>query len=213
MADAGTHAALMDATYRHQRLIYDATRRYFLLGRDHLIADLAPDPGARILEVACGTGRNLARISRRYPDARLFGLDISREMLRSADAKLGSRAELRQGDACTFDPDGLFGVAGFDRIVLSYGISMIPDWHGAMAHAARCLAPGGSLHVVDFGQQDGLPRWFAGALVSWLARFHVERRPDLEDVAKDVARGIGGRALYESLYRDYARYAVIARPA
>ena len=39
MADTH-HAALMDRTYRHQRLIYDATRAWFLLGRDHLIAHL-----------------------------------------------------------------------------------------------------------------------------------------------------------------------------
>lgn len=43
MTDA-THAALMDATYRHQRRIYDVTRRHFLLGRDRLIAELDPPP-------------------------------------------------------------------------------------------------------------------------------------------------------------------------
>lgn len=53
--NAPIHAALMDRTYRHQRRIYDATRAYFLLGRDHLIAQLAPPEGGRVLEIACGT--------------------------------------------------------------------------------------------------------------------------------------------------------------
>ena len=64
-----------------------------------------------MLELACGTGRNLDHIGRRHPGARLFGMDISAEMLRSADAKLGTRATLAQGDACAFDGAALFGTA------------------------------------------------------------------------------------------------------
>ena len=119
MADM-THARLMDDTYRYQRLIYDATRAWFLLGRDHLIAHLDARPGARVLEIACGTGRNLDHVARRYPGAQLYGLDISGEMLRSARAKLGARAHLALADACAFNPGALFGVAQFDRIILSY---------------------------------------------------------------------------------------------
>ena len=49
---------------RRQRHIYDGTRRYYLLGRDRLIADLAPAPGASVLEIGCGTGRNLVLAAR-----------------------------------------------------------------------------------------------------------------------------------------------------
>ena len=35
------HKGLMDGVYRYQRHIYDLTRKYYLLGRDGLIADLA----------------------------------------------------------------------------------------------------------------------------------------------------------------------------
>lgn len=144
MDGSQSHAALMDATYRHQRLIYDLTRRYYLLGRDRLISELAAPAGGSVLEIACGTGRNLHLIARRYPGCNLYGMDISEEMLRSARATLGNRARLAQGDACRFDPTALFGVAKFDRVVLSYSLSMIPDWNGALAQAARLVAPGGS---------------------------------------------------------------------
>jgi S-adenosylmethionine-diacylgycerolhomoserine-N-methlytransferase len=182
-----SHAALMDEVYRGQRHIYDFTRKYYLFGRDTLIAGLAATPGMRVLEVACGTGRNLAKVAKAWPGVRLFGLDISSEMLKSARAALGEEARLGEGDACAFDPQGLLGEPAFERIVLSYSLSMIPDWQGALAHAAGQLAPGGELHVVDFGDLTGLPRPLAAALRAWLARFHVEPRDAMPEVAARVA--------------------------
>jgi S-adenosylmethionine-diacylgycerolhomoserine-N-methlytransferase len=75
---------LMNRIYRRQRHIYDATRKWFLLGRDRLIDDLRPGPGAAVLEIGCGTGRNLIVAARRYPDAQFFGIDVSTHMLTSA---------------------------------------------------------------------------------------------------------------------------------
>ena len=212
MADTDAHAELMDSTYRYQRLFYDVTRRYYLLGRDLLIGDLAPPEGGRVLEIACGTGRNLARIGRTYPGLALFGLDISQEMLRSARAKLGATATLVQADACDFDADALFGPGGFDRVVLSYSLSMIPDWERALRTAAAQVRPGGSLHVVDFGDQTGLPHWFRRLLRSWLARFHVAPRVDLPARMQAVADELGMKLRFRHLYRDYARYGVLTRP-
>lgn len=211
MADTATHAALMDSTYRYQRLFYDVTRRYYLLGRDHLVADLDPPPGGRVLEIACGTGRNLARIGAAYPGCQLFGLDISAEMLRTAQAKLGSRARLVQADACAFDGPALFGGCGFDRVVLSYSLSMIPDWTRALQMAVAQLRPGGSLHVVDFGDQTRLPGWFRRLLHGWLARFHVTPRTDLRAQMQELATAHGLQLRFDRLYRDYARYGVLRR--
>ncbi len=213
-----SHSRLMDAVYRRQRHIYDLTRKYYLLGRDRLIADLDVPDGGTILEVACGTGRNLVLAARTYPDARLYGFDISAEMLKSADAALARKSlspqvALAQGDAADFDPAQLFGVKRFDRIFISYSVSMIPVWRQAIAHAATQLAPGGQLHVVDFGQQQRLPGWFRSALHGWLDKFHVAPRADLEAEMHAAAERIGGRLRFESLYRDYAHYGVIETPA
>ncbi len=192
MAASG-HAALMDEVYRGQRHIYDFTRKYYLFGRDTLIAGLHARPGMRVLEVACGTGRNLAKIGKAWPGVRLFGLDISEEMLKSARAALGNEARLGQGDACAFDPADLLGEPAFDRIVLSYSLSMIPDWQGALDHAAAQLAPGGSLHVVDFGDLQGLPGPLQSLLRGWLAKFHVEPRATLPEAAARIAAARGLR--------------------
>jgi S-adenosylmethionine-diacylgycerolhomoserine-N-methlytransferase len=58
-------AELMNRTYRHQRHIYDVTRKYYLFGRDRLIARLDPPAGGRVLEIGCGTARNLIAAARR----------------------------------------------------------------------------------------------------------------------------------------------------
>ena len=193
MASAPTHAALMDEVYRGQRHIYDLTRKYYLFGRDTLIAGLDARPGMRVLEVACGTGRNLAKVAKAWPGAWLYGLDISSEMLKSARAALGEEARLGEGDACAFEPQALLGETAFERIVLSYSLSMIPDWEGALDHAAGLLAPGGALHIVDFGDLTGLPRPLAAALRAWLAQFHVEPRAAMPDVAARIAAARGLR--------------------
>lgn len=206
-----SHAELMDETYRYQRLIYDLTRRFFLLGRDHLIHRLNPGKGARVLEIACGTGRNLALISKRYPDCALYGLDISDQMLRTAHDKLGGRAHLVNADACNFEARQIFGTAQFDRIILSYSVSMIPDWQAALATAARHLSPGGQLHVVDFGDQAGLPRWFRNLLRRWLAKFHVAPRADLAAVLAEIAADQGCIVTYQTRLRGYAQHGVLTK--
>lgn len=87
------HASLMDRMYRHQRHIYDITRKYYLLGRDRTISGLDVPKGGTLLEVGCGTGRNLLLASRKFPEARLFGLDISAEMLLTASENFTGKTE------------------------------------------------------------------------------------------------------------------------
>lgn len=210
-AGSADHARAMDAQYALQRHIYDLTRKYYLLGRDRLIRNLAVPPGGSVLEVGVGTGRNLALAMHAYPQARLFGLDISAEMLKSAEKTLGSRAMLARADATSFDPQWLFGEAGFDRVYVSYSLSMIPEWEAALAQALSAVNPGGSLHIVDFGQQERLPRWFRAMLRGWLAKFHVTPRDILFDVAARAAAEIGADIQRRSLYRGYAWDVVIRR--
>lgn len=209
MATAGDHAGHMDAIYRSQRHIYDLTRKYYLLGRDRLIADLSPPPGGSVIEIGCGTGRNLIAAARRFPQARYCGIDISEAMLTTARANvaragLSDRITLAQGDATGFDAAALFGIARFDRVFQSYTLSMIPDWQGALREGAGKLAPGGRLDVVDFGQQERLPGAFRALLFGWLARFDVSPRADLAAVLDQVAAANGLTARFTPLYRGYA---------
>ena len=95
----------MDAIYRGQRHIYDLTRKYYLLGRDRLIAEMAPPNGGTVLELGCGTGRNMILAARKYTDARFYGIDISEEMLITARAsveKAGLAARIQQSCGIKF---------------------------------------------------------------------------------------------------------------
>ncbi|MDF0696934.1 methyltransferase domain-containing protein [Rhizobium sp. MC63] len=210
------HASLMDGMYRYQRHIYDLTRKYYLLGRDSTIRNLDVPEGGTMLEVGCGTGRNMAFAHRHFPAAKLFGLDISQEMLISARKTFATKStipEFRVADATAFTPRE-FGVSGFDRILISYALSMIPDWERALDASIAALNPGGQLHIVDFGQQEGLPRWFRRMLQSWLAKFHVTPRSDLREVLEALAEEHNARLSFETVGGGYAwRAAIISKRA
>ncbi|WP_244624472.1 class I SAM-dependent methyltransferase [Sphingomonas sp. So64.6b] len=204
-----SHAGHMDAIYGTQRHFYDLTRKYYLLGRDRLIRRLAPPKGGSVIEIGCGTGRNLIAAAKAWPDARFYGIDISEAMLETARAKvakagLTDRITLAQGDATAFDALELLGVAAFDRVFQSYTLSMIPDWRGALREGAGKLAPGGRLDLVDFGQQEKLPRGWRSVLFAWLAKFDVSPRAEMRTAIDEIAGAIGARDEFVSLYRGYA---------
>ncbi|MCC7252269.1 class I SAM-dependent methyltransferase [Hyphomicrobium sp.] len=211
-------AAEMDAIYRVQRHIYDASRKYYLLGRDGLIDTLDVPTGGSILEIGCGTGRNLILAARRYPSARLFGIDVSHAMLETASASvaragLGHRIMLAQADASCLDAQALFGVAGFDRVFVSYALSMIPPWREALVCAFEAVRPGGALHIVDFGEQSGLPSAFRTGLRAWLRKFSVEPRAELEEALRALAGETGAALTFERPFRDYACRVVLRKPS
>lgn len=203
-------AEAMDRMYRFTRHVYDLTRKPYLLGRDRMIAGLAVPEGGTVLEMGCGTGRNLIAVAGRHPSARLYGFDISAEMLRTAKANidragLAHRIRIARGDATAFDAGREFGIAAFDRVYFSYTLSMIPDWAAALCEGHRLTAPGGRLGVVDFGEGRGLPAPLRAGLWRWLALFHVEPRLDL-GAALQVLAGETGRPLaFEQPYRGYAQ--------
>ena len=199
---AKNHATLMDQVYRHQRYIYDFTRKYYLFGRDRLIRELDLRPGDRLVEVGCGTARNLIRIARRYPQAQLFGLDASQEMLKTAAeavrrAGLETRIRLAHGYAEDLSP-AMFGqTEAFDACVFSYSLSMIPDWKQALRSASAALSAAGRIHIVDFGDLTGLGRVGQAILQAWLRLFHVTPRAELlhgfEQNTPDSLRLLPGR--------------------
>jgi S-adenosylmethionine-diacylgycerolhomoserine-N-methlytransferase len=178
------HGVLMDRIYRRQRYIYNLTRKYYLFGRDRLIRELCLVPGERLVEVGCGTARNLIAIAKRYPNTQLYGLDASHEMLKTAaeavkHAGLEDRIHLAHGYAEALSP-AMFGeTRGFERVLFSYSLSMIPDWKQALRAAMAALSPAGCVHVVDFGDLEGLGWPGKSLLMGWLNLFHVAPRAEL----------------------------------
>ena len=201
--EPNSHGALMDRVYGRQRYFYNLTRRYYLIGRDRLIRELDLQPGQSLVEIGCGTARNLIAIAHRYPGAQLFGLDASAAMLETArnhvaHAGLADRITLIHAYAEALEPK-LFGrTEGFDAAIFPYSLSMIPDWRGALSAANAALAPGGRTHIVDFGDLCGLGRIGAAALRLWLRHFHVAPRAEILHFLEVVTPGNSSMNLWLS---------------
>ena len=208
---ADDHKQRMDNMYRVQRHFYDLTRAYYLLGRNERISALKVPAGGSVLEIGCGTGRNLVQLARQYPDAVIYGIDISDEMLVSAANAvtrqgLQHRVKLAQGDATRFDGSA-FGKPVYDRVLFSYTLSMIPDWQQALQTATKRLAPAGELHVVDFGPCSSLPVVTKTLLYAWLKRFHVTPRTSLFTAFEHLAHSEQMLCQSSLSHRGYAQHA------
>ena len=207
----------MDRMYRLQRYIYDFTRKYYLLGRDELLRGIDPRPGWRVLEIGCGTARNLIRLAGKNPHVACYGLDASNEMLATAEEKVRRRGlqeqiTLARCLAEELDHKRTFGLAApFDAAFFSYSLSMIPTWREALAAALANLQPRASLYVVDFWDQAEWPGWFRALLKKWLDLFHVEFRPELLAHLQQLETDGVGKLTVRPVARRYAYIAVFEK--
>lgn len=139
--------------YRLHATIYDATRWTFLLGRNEALQLLTTglEPGSTVLEVGCGTGRNLRRIAAQNADCHLIGVDVSPDMLaraRKATAGFAQRVQLVEQPYGTgvYRPE-----KPVDAVLFSYALTMFnPGWEAAIQQAYDDLRPGGRIVVADF---------------------------------------------------------------
>lgn len=165
--------------YRKQSVIYDATRWAFLFGRNRLLREVAKiySSPRHVTEVGCGTGHNLVRLAKVFPEARITGVDLSEKMLALAAKKtapFGERVALKQKvqDEEFHDP--------CDVIVFSYSLSMMnPGWDDVLKGAVRGLKPNGILAAVDF--HDSSFGWFK----THMTRHHVRMDGHLLPVLAD----------------------------
>lgn len=207
MDDAARHAAFLDRYYGVQRHFYDVTRRLYLFGRQRMLRRILGDDGCTVLEIGCGTARNLLWLARCRPGARYVGVDASLQMLASAREKTAGHDNIQLFEACAEalpDPAALGAPGGFDVVFFSYSLSMMPDWHGALVAARECLAPGGSLYIADFWDFAGWPRWLAWALNRRLHAHRVHFEPGVHEWLRDA----GGSLAIEPVA---GRWAYLAR--
>ncbi|HWY29417.1 MAG TPA: class I SAM-dependent methyltransferase [Candidatus Acidoferrum sp.] len=184
--------------YRLHSHIYDATRWTFLFGRLAILREAAVVARpARILEVGCGTGKNLVNLRRLFPESEVTGVDLSETMLdvaRRKTAALGSRVRLVHGAyGPTFQSE-----RPVELILFSYALSMFnPGFAEAIATARRDLAPGGHIAVVDF--HDTRLSFFE----RWMGVNHVRMNGQLEPLltAQFEGRSHHVKAAYGGVWR------------
>lgn len=165
--DGASHAERLARFYAGQADRYDAFRARLLHGREALIEALDVPVGARVVELGGGTGSNLEILHARRPLASLASVqlvDLCPPLLAQARrraARLGDGFQVIEADAGDWQPD-----TPVDRVILSYALTMMPNWSAVLANAEAMLAPGGRIGVVDFhlpgdGWRDRFwQRWF-----------------------------------------------------
>lgn len=197
----------MDNMYRYQRYFYDLTRKYYLLGRDKLIAEMDVQANENVIEVGCGTARNLKILAKKYPNTNFFGLDASSEMLKTAKEKTADikNINLKVALADDFNFRNTFDLEKpFDTIYFSYSISMIPPWKESIENALDNLKKGGRFYIVDFYDQKDLPVFFQKLLQNWLKQFHVQFWSDLMPHLESLEQQGFGKLKITPLYRRYS---------
>jgi ubiquinone/menaquinone biosynthesis C-methylase UbiE/DNA-binding transcriptional ArsR family regulator len=121
-----------------------------------IVAAIGDRRYSTLLDIGTGTGRMLELLADRAD--RLVGLDASHSMLAVARAHLeraelhlaSGRVELRQGDIYSMP----FERSAFDLVVVHQVLHYLDDPARAIDEAARLLAPGGQLLIVDFAPHE-----------------------------------------------------------
>ena len=145
--------------YEFQSTIYDATRWSFLFGRREVIDNLSFQKIPKhIVEIGCGTGHNLRRLAAKFPDTQVTGIDVSNDMLSTAQKKLSKYPNIRLIEKAYTSELAPFETAP-DAVLFSYVLSMInPHYARTIIKAYDDLAPGGKIAVVDF--HSSKVEWF-----------------------------------------------------
>jgi len=161
-----------------------------------LLTFAALPPGARVLDLGCGTG-SLAELAVERGDLEVVAADPDPEMVAAARARLGPGVEVIEASAATF---ASFVEAGsLDAVLLANAIHLVPDIDALLADAGRVLRPGGTVAFnTAFFDGAGDP---ADQPLYWRlvldARKHVRR-----DRSARRDRPLAKRALDADVYRS-----------
>ena len=123
-------------------------------GRSHV----SPEPDARVLDIGCGGGANLAQFLKLCPQGSVCGIDFSAESVatslrKNAGAFAAGRCEVRQGDVSRLP----YADASFDLVTAFETVYFWPDVSAAFAEVFRVLGPSGVFLIVN--EESGDSRW------------------------------------------------------
>ena len=182
MSDSARNDSSLRGYYRWHAKFYDVTRWAFLFGRRGLIEAVASQLAApaRILEVGCGTGKNLVALADAFPGAKITGLDLSSDMLDCARVKIAPFADRIELLHRPYDESVADEERKFDLIVISYALSMInPGFDEVIRLCRGDLREGGFIAAVDFTRPagPGSVNGWASITSAWKARSSPNSMP------------------------------------
>jgi demethylmenaquinone methyltransferase/2-methoxy-6-polyprenyl-1,4-benzoquinol methylase len=110
-------------------------------------------PGAKALDLCCGTGDMARALRKQSPGTTIVGADFSRGMLTRGQAKFHSYA------IAAVEADALrlpFPDQSFDLVVSAFGFRNLANYDAGLREIYRVLRPNGELGILDFSEPGGL---------------------------------------------------------
>ena len=162
--------------YRFHAAIYDLTRWTFLFGRKRAVdkIPLLNDDVKKILEIGCGTGRNLTYLAQRFPHAMIVGIDISDEMMDKARKRTAMMPQIEVRKSLLPNEEK----GNFDVVLMSYALTMMnPGWEDWILLAKNTLNDKGYFAVADF--HSSIFAWFRRHMSNHHVRMDGHLLPEL----------------------------------
>jgi ubiquinone/menaquinone biosynthesis C-methylase UbiE len=159
---------------------------------------MALRPGARVLEVGCGTGRNIPALMEAIgASGHLFGVDLSDEMLTLAK-ELCARQGWQNVTLLLSDATAYCLPERMDAVLFSLSYCTMPHHQKVLRHAWEQLRPGGCIVVLDSKVPGGLAGRLLRPLMFWTSRATVLGNPDVHPW--EELRALAGRIEFEERF-------------
>jgi len=170
--------------------------------RKQAVAHIGLKPGDRVLEVGCGTGRNLALLQDCVgPTGRVYGVDISQGMLararRLCEQECWANVTLTLGDALEYVPE-----EPFDGALFSLSYNTMPHHHAVLTHVLAQLRPGARLVIMDAKVPAGIFGNLILPFAVWLNHLTVLGNPYIHPW-RQLAPLVDNFAMEERLFGAY----------
>ena len=134
-------------------------------------------PGDTVIDLGCGSARQIAMAARLNPDTRFLGVDLSDEMLDRARAHAKAQKlnnlDFTVGDITKLDA---FDDDSVDAVVSTVALHQLPDvgmFRATLRQAGRVLKPGGGIYIVDFARLKSLRS------ITYFAHQYEDSQPEL----------------------------------
>lgn len=120
------------------------------------VAGVLARPGARVLDLCCGTADVLLSLSERKSGAAIYGSDFCHPMLLEAQRKIARhklRSPLFEADAQSLP----LAAGSLDLVTVAFGFRNLTNYRRGLEELARVLKPGGVLAILEFSQPTNRP--------------------------------------------------------
>jgi demethylmenaquinone methyltransferase/2-methoxy-6-polyprenyl-1,4-benzoquinol methylase len=115
------------------------------------VSEVLARPGAKVLDLCCGTGDVLLSLEQRGGGAVIYGSDFCHPMLLEARRKVAAhklRSPLFEADALTLP----LATDSLDLITVAFGFRNLTNYRHGLDELTRVLKPGGTLAILEFSQ-------------------------------------------------------------